>query len=137
MTISDVEDSIVTQIKSHVTKTHIEAYPDDWETFKLSRNNTVLVQWQGLDTEEDETIDKSIQHTINQYAVMVFTRNKRSRAAHKGGYDILRTIYENLQGFKIDQAYVSRQSQNLISRDNKTGLWIFRAVYNHFQILSV
>jgi len=120
MTIIEIENQIIEQIKSQINDLHIQGFPEKPSEFRLTHpKGAILVHYQGGNYSESKSLGYMVQDKKLEFSVTVITKNLRS---HEGSYFYLDKVRQILTGYRPDNCSKMQPiKEDFLSEDN--GIW--------------
>ena len=120
MTIIEIENQIIDQIKSQINDLHIQGFPEKPSEFRLTHpKGAILVHYQGGNYSESKSLGYMVQDKKLEFSVTVVTKNLRS---HEGSYFYLDKVRQILTGYRPDNCSKMQPiKEDFLSEDN--GIW--------------
>lgn len=99
MNIKEIEDGIISKLKSEIPNFLIEGFPDKPSEFILIHPiGAILVHYQGSNYSTSRSLNFINQENKKEFSITIITRDLRS---NNGAYELMDKVKEVLTGFKI------------------------------------
>jgi hypothetical protein len=126
MTIADIENAIITRLRSRITGLQIEGFPEKPSEYKLLHpKGALLVSYAGSTFSEPKPTDIVFQERKVEFDITVAMRHLRS---HEGAYAYLDAVRIALTGYRIagcSKMYPTKEE--FLSEDS--GVWQYAMTF--------
>lgn len=120
MNIRDIENSIITQLKTSFPELLVQGFPDKPAEFILIHPvGALLVHYQGSNYTSTNALGYISQENKKEFSITVVTRNLRF---NEGAYEFIDRIKSVLTGFEPDGCSKLMPSKDFFISENK-GIW--------------
>lgn len=120
MNIRDIENSIISQLKTSFPELLVQGFPDEPAEFILLHPiGALLVHYQGSNYTSTNALGFVSQENKKEFSVTVVTRNLRF---NEGAYEFIDRIKAVLTGFEPDGCSKLMPSKDFFISENK-GIW--------------
>ncbi len=120
MNIREIEDSIITKLKTDFPEVLVQGFPDKPSEFILLHSiGALLVHYQGSNYPNSESIGCIVQDNKKEFSITIVTRNLR---ANKGAYEYLDKVKVALTGFQPDGCSKLMPTKDFFISENG-GIW--------------
>lgn len=120
MNIRDIENSIISQLKTSFPELLVQGFPDKPAEFILLHPvGALLVHYQGSNYTSTNALGFVSQENKKEFSVTVVTRNLRF---NEGAYEFIDRIKAVLTGFEPDGCSKLMPSKDFFISENK-GIW--------------
>nr|DAU52940.1 MAG TPA: tail completion protein [Caudoviricetes sp.] len=120
MNIREIENSIITKLKTEFPEILVEGFPDKPSEFILLHPiGALLIHYQGSNYSTTNALGFISQENKKGFSITVVTRNLRS---NQGAYEYIDKVKEVLTGYQIDEcSKLMPIRDNFISENG--GIW--------------
>ena len=120
MNIREIEDSIITKLKTDFPEVLVQGFPDKPSEFILLHSiGALLVHYQGSNYTNSESLGCIVQDNKKEFSITIVTRNLR---ANQGAYEYLDKVKAVLTGFQIDECSKLMPTKDFFISEN-SGIW--------------
>lgn len=131
MFVKDIENTIISRLKTKIPELLVDSYPDKPEKFFeefAHPKGAILVHYLGSSMSDSQALNFILQDRRADFGIILVTRDLNS---HNGAYTYLDRIREALTGFRIDgcsKIYPTREE----FLDEWDGIWQYGMNFSLF-----
>lgn len=120
MNIRDIENSLITELKTSFPEVLVQGFPEKPDEFILLHPiGALLVHYQGGSYSDSNSIGCITQESQKEFSITIVTRNLRS---NNGAYEYLDRVKSVLTGFKPDECSLLKPTKDYFISEH-SGIW--------------
>lgn len=120
MTIREIENSIIENLKTAFPEVLVQGFPDKPSEFILLHPiGALLVHYQGSNYTNSEALGCVVQDNKKEFAITIVTRNLRF---NQGAYEYIDKVKSLLTGFQPDECSKLMPTKDYFISEN-SGIW--------------
>jgi len=125
MNISDIENQIISRLKSKIKDVQVQGFPEKPSEFRLIHPiGALLVHYQGASYSEPKSLGCIVQISKLEFSITIVMKNLRSiqDGSYQGAYGYIDMVKQVLTGYKIDGCTkIYPVKEDFLGEDN--GIW--------------